>query len=55
MFGTKVLPGMFTLNAVRNWTGDLLIVDMEDLKTMPPNEIHVIRFKSKAVQSVDIL
>ena len=36
----------------RSWTGDLLIADAEDLKTMPPSEIHVKRFKSK---EVDIL
>ena len=28
-------------------TGDLLIVDTEDLKTMPPSEIRVKRFKSR--------
>ena len=51
-FGTKVLPAIFigySLNAVGSWTGDLLTVDMEDLKTMPPSEIHVKRFKSTEV------
>ena len=54
-FGTKVLPGRFmgyALNAGASWTGDQLIVDTEDLKTMPPFEIHIQRFKLK---EVDIL
>ena len=37
------------MNSWRSWTGDLLIVDTDDLKTMPPSEIHVTRFKSKEV------
>ena len=28
------------MNAGRSCTGDLLIVDVEDLKTMPPSETH---------------
>ena len=36
--------------AERSWTGDLLIAVTEDLKTMPPFEIHVKRFKSKEVR-----
>ena len=32
-----------------SWTVDLFIVDTEDLKTMPPSEINVKRFKSKEV------
>ena len=34
-FGTHVLPGIFigyALNAGRRWTGDLLMVDTEDLQ-----------------------
>ena len=31
------------------WTGDLLFVDTEDPKTMPPSEINIKRFKSKWV------
>ena len=31
----------YALNAGGSWTDDLLIVDTEDLKTMPPSEIHV--------------
>ena len=30
-----------------SWTGDLLIVDTEDLKTMPPSEIHVKKLQIK--------
>ena len=37
------------LNAVKSWTCDRLIVDTEELKTMPPFEIHVTSFKSKEV------
>ena len=33
----------------RDWTGDLLIVDTEDLETIPPSEIHVKGSKSKEV------
>ena len=41
------------MNAKRgSWSGDLLIVDMEDLKTMPPSEIHMKSLESK---EVDIL
>ena len=39
----------YALNAGRSWTGDLLMADTEDLKTMPPSEIHVKAFKSKEV------
>ena len=49
-FGTKVLLGKFigyALNAVRTWTGDLLMVDAVDLQTIPPSEKHVKSFKSK--------
>ena len=40
--GTNVLLGKFmgyALNAVRSWTGGLLMVDTEGLKSMPPSEI----------------
>ena len=49
-FGTKVFPVIFSGYALipeGGWTGDLLIVDTEDLKTMPPSEIHVKEFKQK--------
>ena len=42
-FGTKVLPGIFVgyaLSAGRRWTGDPLTIDTEELKAMPPSEIH---------------
>ena len=35
------------LECGRGWIGDLLIAETEDLKTMPPFETHVQRFKSK--------
>ena len=36
------------MNAVSVWTGDLLIVDTEDLQTIPPSESHVeIQIKKK--------
>ena len=50
--GTKVLPGKFmrySLIVGRRWIGGQLIVDTEDLKTLPPSEIHVKRFKPKEV------
>ena len=49
-FGAKIFPGMFmeyALNAGRSWAGDLLVAHAEDLKTVPPSEIHVKRIKSK--------
>ena len=36
----------YALDVGGSWTGDLLIVDTEELKTMPPFEIHE---KSKGV------
>ena len=39
----------YALNASGSWTGDLLIACTEDLKAMPPFEIHVKRVKSKEV------
>ena len=41
-FSTKVLHGKimgYALNAGRSWTGDLLIVDAEDLQPMPPSKV----------------
>ena len=49
-FGTEVLPGMIPLELGEIWTGDLLIVEPEGLKTMPPSENHVKRFKSKELE-----
>ena len=41
-FGTKVLPEKYGRRLERGWKLDcLLIVDTEDLKTMPPSEIHI--------------
>ena len=37
------------LNADGSWTCGQLTVDTEDVKTMPPSEIHVKRLKSKEV------
>ena len=37
------------LNAGGRWTGDPLIMDTEDLQTVPPSEIYVKRCKSKEV------
>ena len=39
----------YALNADGSWSGDLLIADTEDLKTMPPSEVHVERFTPKEV------
>ena len=33
----------YALNTVRSGTGDLLVADTEDLKSMPPSEFHVRR------------
>ena len=37
------------VNARESWTGDVFVAHTEDLKTLPPSEIHVKRFKSKEV------
>ena len=52
-FGTKDLAIFMVcaLNAVRSCIGDLLIVDTEDLKAVPPSEILIKRFQ---FQEVDI-
>ena len=39
----------YALNAGGSWTGDLSIVNTEDLTTIPPSEIHGKGFKSKEV------
>ena len=39
----------YALNVERSWIGDLSIVDTEDLKAMPPSEIHLKSFRSKEV------
>ena len=49
-FGTKALPGTFigyALNAGESWSGDLLIVDTEDLQTTPQSETHVKKKQMK--------
>ena len=41
-FGKKVLPGLFlgyALYAVRIWTGDIMVADIEELETMDASEI----------------
>ena len=52
----KSFPGVFiwyALNARgRSSTGDLLIVDTEDLQPIPPFEIHVKRLKPKEVKTI---
>ena len=37
----------YAFKAGGSWSGDLLIVDTEDLKTMPPFEIHVKKIQIK--------
>ena len=39
----------YAMNAGGSWTGDLFIAEAEDLKTMPPTEIHVKGVKPKGV------
>ena len=49
---SKFLTGVsvgYALNAEGGWTGDLLIVDAEDLKSDAATDIHAKRFKAKAV------
>ena len=52
-FGTKVLPEKYGRRLERGWKLDcLLIVDTEDLKKMPPSEIHYKKtFKIKRCKS----
>ena len=35
--------------ALRSWTGDLLILDTEDLQPIPPSEMHVKRFTTETM------
>ena len=37
----------YAVNAEGSWTGNLLIVDRADLKTLPPSEMHVKNFRLK--------
>ena len=51
-FGKKVLPGLFlgyALYAGRNWKGDVLVADLEELETMDASEIHSKRLNAKEV------
>ena len=51
-FGKKVLPGLFlgyALYAGRNWKGDVLIADLEELETMDASEIYSKRLNAKEV------
>ena len=51
-FGKKVLPGLFlgyALYAGRNWKGDVLVADLEELETMDASEIHSKRLSAKEV------
>ena len=51
-FGRKVLPGLFlgyALYAERNWKGDVLVADLEELETMDASEIHSKRLNAKEV------
>ena len=51
-FGKKVLPGLFlgyALYVGRNWKGDVLIADLEELETMDASEIYSKRLNAKEV------
>ena len=51
-FGKKVLLGLFfgyALYAGRNWKGDILVADIEELETMDASEIYSQRFNAKEV------
>ena len=51
-FGKKVLPGIFlgyVLYAGRIWKGDILIVDLEELKEMNASETMLKRLNAKEV------
>ena len=47
----KSFPGMFIGYALnmggRSWTGDLLMVDTEDLQPIPPSERHVRKIQNQ--------
>ena len=51
-FGKKVIPGLFlgyALYAGRIWKGDVLVADLEELKTMDASEICSKRLNAKEV------
>ena len=51
-FGKKVLPGIFLgyeLTAGRNWKGDILVADLEDLEKFDASEIYPRRINAKDV------
>ena len=51
-YGKKVLPGLFlgyALYAGRNWKGDVLVADLEELETMDVSEIYSKRLNAKEV------
>ena len=51
-FGPKVLPYIFVgyaLIAMRNWKGDILVADIEELEQMDASEIHARRLNGKEV------
>ena len=51
-FGKKVLPGLFTgyaLYAVGIWKNDVLVADLEELKTMDASGIYSRRLNAKDV------
>ena len=51
-FGKKVLPGLFlgyALYAVGIWKGDVLIANIEELKTMDASEIYSKRLNATEV------
>ena len=51
-FGKKVLPGIFLVYVLyqeRIWKGDILIVDLEELKEMDASVIHAKRLNLEEV------
>lgn len=53
-FDSRVLPWIlvgFILNASGSWSGNLHIVDAEDLNNYPAPEINVERFEAKKVEA----
>ena len=52
--GATVFPGLFlgyALHAERDWKGDLMVTDIEELKEMDATEIHARRLNAKQVLS----
>ena len=52
-FGKKELPGLFlgyALYAGGLWKGDVLVADLEELKTMDASEIYLKRLNAKEVR-----